>query len=139
MNTEKTGVVESTIGKIEALLQKECGESTNFYEVFMELKEKYDPGATIKEITSLAGVRENAIRESKKKSGPCLEACLKLALALGIDNLSDIDYLLEARGYCAISDGINGTYTKYRTILEVILAAEELLPEEAIEIFDLYQ
>lgn len=94
--------------------------------------------SAIKEIFHIANVPENVlrrIRSKEKYNGLKLEGCIRIALAIGVDKIKDIDYLLETRGFAALSDASNYKTMMYKEIVEVLLDEKELEGEDRVQIF----
>lgn len=150
---EEQELSKKTIDKIDASLKaikdEDCIE---FIEQIQKLIEKYngfpstekvfqDEQRSLKEVLSDARLPRNILAKTKAGKGykgPNLESCIKLGLAIGCECLSDIDLILIARGFATLTEGKNRKYTKYRTIVNVLLAEDELLPSERVNIFCRY-
>ena len=119
-------------------------ECHNIKEVYEELRASYCPNTPRSVILKRAHVAENAIRKTvseKNYNGLREEGCIRLALALGIDNETDIDYLLNARGYAGLSECNRTDYVIWRHAVRVVLELineypDVLLSEDAVIIFE---
>ncbi|MEG2489484.1 hypothetical protein [Anaerorhabdus sp.] len=56
-------------------------------------------------------------------------------MAIGVDKIIDIDYLLVTRGFAALSDASNYKTMMYKEIVEVLLDEKELEGEDRVKIF----
>lgn len=121
--------------QIEILIEK---YNNNF---LSDEKEFKDEKRTLSEILRAARVSENVLRRMKSEKGykgPDLEGCIRIGLAIGCDDIEDIDLILSARGFEQLSYGQNRKYKKYRCIVYKILSEEELPVEDRVSIFIRY-
>lgn len=121
--------------KISTINKQDCA---NFERVIKELSNAYCPGTPLKEIFQIANVPENVlrrIRSEEKYNGLKLEGCIRIALAIGVDEIEDIDYLLVTRGFAALSDASNYKTMMYKEIIVVLLDEKELEGEDRVQIF----
>jgi hypothetical protein len=121
--------------QIEILIEK-------YNNIFLsDEKEFKDEKRTLSEILRAARVSENVLRRMKSEKGykgPDLEGCIRIGLAIGCDDIEDIDLILSARGFEQLSYGQNWKYKKYRCIVYKILSEEELPVEDRVSIFIRY-
>lgn len=135
---------QQTIERIALSLKNiednECIELQGQIESLIKEYESYlgEDKRSLSDILKIARVPENALRRIKSEKayhGPNLEACIRIGLAIGCDNIEDIDLILSARGFEALSYGQNLQYTRYRSIVKKILIEDELPVEDRVKIF----
>lgn len=99
----------------------------------------YCPGTPLKEIFRMAMVQENVLRRIRYENynGLREKGCIRIALAIGVDNISDIDYLLEARGFSSLTDAINYDFVLMKEIVEVLLDEKDLEGVDRVQIFNM--
>lgn len=139
-----------TIIKIQSSLLKIRNEScVELKQTILKLKKDHDGFPSTEkefrdEYRSLAKIFEAArvpknvldrIKSEKGYSGPNLESCIKIGLAIGCDNIKEIDEILSARGLVTLSNGDNQKYKEYRCVVKALLAEDELPPADRVNIF----
>jgi len=109
------------------------------------LKKRYCKDAqmmefTDREILKTAHLPENIFRRMRKNNtgyyGPREDGCIRLALAMDIDNILDIDDLVMAGGYAAITEQRNASAKRYMLIVDLLIKTEDLSPEDKVKIFE---
>lgn len=137
--------VLNTINEFKSSICNICErECYNIKEVYEELKKHYCPETPHIEIMKRAHVAENAIRRTvsdKSYNGLREEGCIRVALALGVDNEEDIDYLLNARGYAGLRECNRKDYVIWRNAVMLVFRLQkeqpdDILPENAVLIFE---
>lgn len=137
--------VLNTINEFKTNICNICeNECYSMKEVYEELRADYCPGTPHSVIMKRAHVAENAIRRTvsdKSYNGLKEEGCIRIALALGVDNEEDIDYLLNARGYAGLRECNRKDYVIWRNAVIRILQLQkeypdDILPENAVVIFE---
>jgi len=95
---------------------------------------------TDREILKTAHLPENIFRRMRKNNtgyyGPREDGCIRLALAMDIDNILDIDDLVMAGGYAAITEQRNASAKRYMLIVDLLIKTEDLSPEDKVKIFE---
>lgn len=143
---QRSEIDEHVLNTIEIFKNNICNicenECYSIKEVYQELKECYCPGTPDSEIFKRAHVQSNVMRRIDYEAhyyGPNEEGCIRLALAIGVDNEADIDYLLNARGYAGLSECNRKEYVIWRAAVSVIFQLQQerpdILPKDVVDIF----
>lgn len=137
--------VQNTIAKFRNDIHDKCkNECHTMKDAFEELRHKYCSETPRYIIFKRAHVAENALRRissDKHYNGMEEVGCIKLALALGVDNLRDINKLLNARGFAGLSKCKREDYILWhRAVKKVIRLSrkyeDDILPEDMVFIFE---
>lgn len=136
--------VQNTIAKFRNDIQDKCkNECHTMKDAFEELRTVYCSGTPRYVILERADVSENAIRRASSEphyNGLRELGCIRLALAMGVKEMYDIDYLLNARGFAGLSDCYREDYIRWRGAVETVLKLhneleDDFLPEDMVSTF----
>ena len=136
--------VQNTIANFRIDIQTKCkNECHTMKDAFEELRNEYCSETPRYVILERADVSKNAIRRASSDShykGLRELGCIRLALALGVKEMYDIDYLLNARGFAGLSDCNREDYIRWRGAVEIVLKLhkefeDDFLPEDMVFTF----
>lgn len=123
---------------LNTIEKEEVDKLKNLIVELIKEYDDFDEKRSLKEVLRDAGVSKNVFRRIKSERGyygPDLKACIRIGLAIGCDNIADIDRILLARDLEPLTYGRSRKYKKYRRIVRIILKEEELPPKDRALIF----
>ena len=112
-----------------------------FEKLILKLTKKYDDFDETRrpsEVFDDAGVVDNILRRIRSDEnyyGPDKIGCILIGLAIGCDNIEDIDSILLVRGYEPLANALGYENIQIRDVVEKILAGEEIPRKDRATIF----
>ena len=110
-------------------IKKEKDKLQNLIRELIKEYDDFDESRSLESVMDDAGVCENVFRRIRSKEyyyGPDKIGCILIGLAVGCDNIDDIDRILLARGFEPLANAIGEEDKHIKNIVKIILANEEL-------------